>query len=99
MGPLTFGIFDAFPDESGRQAHLSGQVAAELMKKASELLVQPEGLKSDVDVYLYLIDEGVKNLTNQAQHRESRRAGCQASRVMSEENNLRGFVAMTYAPR
>jgi len=58
-----------------------------------------EGLKSDVDVYLYLIDEGVKNLTNQAQHRESRRAGCQASRVMSEENNLRGFVAMTYAPR
>jgi hypothetical protein len=33
MGPSTFGIFDAFPDESGRQAHLSGQVAAELMKK------------------------------------------------------------------
>ena len=30
MGPSTFGIFDAFPDESGRQAHLSGQVAAEL---------------------------------------------------------------------
>ena len=25
-----------------------------------------EGLKSDVDVYLYLIDEGVKNLTNQS---------------------------------
>lgn len=41
MGPLTFGIFDAFPDESGRQAHLSGQVAAELMKKAPELLTQP----------------------------------------------------------
>jgi len=40
MGTSTFGIFDAFPDESGRQAHLSGQVAAELMKKASELLVR-----------------------------------------------------------
>jgi hypothetical protein len=27
LGPSTFGIFDAFPDESGRQAHLSGCVA------------------------------------------------------------------------
>lgn len=49
MGPLTFGIFDAFPDESGRQAHLSGQVAAELMKKAPELLVQPPSIEK-VDV-------------------------------------------------
>ncbi len=24
MGPRTFGIFDAFPDESGRQAHPLG---------------------------------------------------------------------------
>jgi len=28
MGQATFGIFDAFPDESGRAAHLSGRVAA-----------------------------------------------------------------------
>jgi len=41
MGPTTFGIFDAFPDESGRQAHLSGKVAAALMAKAGELLSQP----------------------------------------------------------
>jgi quinol monooxygenase YgiN len=41
MGPSTFGIFDAFPDEEGRQAHLSGRVAAELMARASELLTQP----------------------------------------------------------
>lgn len=41
FGPSTFGIFDAFPDESGRQAHLSGQLAAALMAKASELLAQP----------------------------------------------------------
>jgi quinol monooxygenase YgiN len=34
----TFGIFDAFPNEAGRQAHLSGKVAAALMSKASELL-------------------------------------------------------------
>lgn len=37
MVPSTFGIFDAFPDESGRQAHLSGRVAAALAEKASEL--------------------------------------------------------------
>ena len=34
LGPSTFGIFDAFPDEAGRQAHLSGKVAAALMAKA-----------------------------------------------------------------
>jgi quinol monooxygenase YgiN len=41
FGPSTFGIFDAFPDEAGRQAHLSGRVAAALMARASELLAQP----------------------------------------------------------
>ncbi len=30
LGPSTFGIFDVFPDESGRQAHLSGRVAQAL---------------------------------------------------------------------
>jgi len=37
----TFGIFDAFPNEAGRSAHLSGQVAAALMAKAGELLAKP----------------------------------------------------------
>jgi quinol monooxygenase YgiN len=41
FGPTTFGIFDAFPDDSGRQAHLAGRVAAALMAKAPELLAQP----------------------------------------------------------
>jgi quinol monooxygenase YgiN len=41
LGPSTFGIFDAFPDEAGRQAHLTGRVAAALMAKASELLAKP----------------------------------------------------------
>jgi quinol monooxygenase YgiN len=40
LGPTTFGIFDAFPDEAGRQAHLSGQVAVALMTKAPELLAK-----------------------------------------------------------
>jgi quinol monooxygenase YgiN len=34
----TFGIFDAFAAEEGRQAHLTGQIAAALMAKAPELL-------------------------------------------------------------
>jgi quinol monooxygenase YgiN len=38
IGPSTFGIFDAFGDESGRKAHLTGQIAAALMAKAGELL-------------------------------------------------------------
>lgn len=41
LGPTTFGIFDAFPDEAGREAHLSGKVAAALMARAPELLAQP----------------------------------------------------------
>lgn len=49
LGPSTFGIFDAFPDEAGRQAHLSGRVAAALMAKAPELLAKPPVIEK-VDV-------------------------------------------------
>src|SRR5262249_1593612 len=49
LGPTTFGIFDAFPDEQGRQAHLSGRVAAALMAKADELLASPPAIEK-VDV-------------------------------------------------
>jgi quinol monooxygenase YgiN len=41
LGPATFGIFDAFPDEAGREAHLKGPIAAALMAKAAELLAAP----------------------------------------------------------
>jgi quinol monooxygenase YgiN len=34
----TFAIFDAFDGEAGREAHLSGKVAAALMTSAEELL-------------------------------------------------------------
>lgn len=37
MGPSTFGIFDSFHDEAGRQEHLSGKVAEALGAKADEL--------------------------------------------------------------
>jgi len=49
LGPSTFGIFDAFPDDAGRQTHLSGRVAAALMAKASELLAKPPVIEK-VDV-------------------------------------------------
>jgi quinol monooxygenase YgiN len=49
LGPTTFAIFDAFPDELGRQAHLTGQLAADLMARASDLLVRPPSIeKADV---------------------------------------------------
>jgi quinol monooxygenase YgiN len=41
FGPSSFGIFDAFPDETGREAHLSGRVAAALTERASELFATP----------------------------------------------------------
>jgi quinol monooxygenase YgiN len=41
LGPSTFAIFDAFPDDDGRQAHLSGRVAAALMEQADDLLSEP----------------------------------------------------------
>jgi quinol monooxygenase YgiN len=48
-GPSSFGIFDAFADESGRNAHLAGQIAAALMAKAPDLLSQPPDIRK-VDV-------------------------------------------------
>ncbi|HXC37046.1 MAG TPA: hypothetical protein VNV43_14300 [Candidatus Acidoferrales bacterium] len=49
MDRNTFGIFDAFADQSGREAHLSGPIAAALMAKAKDLLAEPPDLKM-VDV-------------------------------------------------
>jgi quinol monooxygenase YgiN len=49
LRPSTFGIFDAFADESGRQTHLSGRVAEALMAKASDLFATPPTIeKADV---------------------------------------------------
>lgn len=37
IGPSTFGIFDTFAEESGREAHLTGEIAKALFAKAPEL--------------------------------------------------------------
>jgi quinol monooxygenase YgiN len=49
MGPSTFAIFDAFPDEAGRQAHLSGGVAQALKEQAPDLF-SGSPLIEEVDV-------------------------------------------------
>jgi quinol monooxygenase YgiN len=45
LGPSTFGIFDTFPDDAGRQAHLGGKVAAALMAQAPELLASDPSIE------------------------------------------------------
>jgi quinol monooxygenase YgiN len=45
FGPSTFGVFDAFADEAGRQAHLSGAIAQALMAQASELFSKPPSIE------------------------------------------------------
>lgn len=56
LGPSTFGIFDAFPDEAGRKAHLGGAIAAALMAKAADLLAEPPKIEQ-VDVLVAKITQ------------------------------------------
>ena len=49
LGPSTFGIFDVFPDESGREAHLAGPIAGALMDNADDLLAEPPTIQK-VDI-------------------------------------------------
>lgn len=41
MSETTFGVFDSFEGEDGRNAHLNGQIAAALMAHADEFLSAP----------------------------------------------------------
>jgi quinol monooxygenase YgiN len=45
MGQSTFGVFDTFEGEEGRQAHLNGEIAKALMANADELLAQPPDIQ------------------------------------------------------
>ena len=49
FGRSEYGIFDAFPDEAGREAHLSGAVAKALMEKSDELFTEPPRIQK-IDV-------------------------------------------------
>ncbi len=49
FGPSEFGIFNAFPDEAARGAHVAGHAAAALFARADELLASPPAVEA-VDI-------------------------------------------------
>ena len=57
LGPSTFGIFDAFADEAGRDAHLAGRIAAALGEHASTLLAGPPVIEG-IDVLAAKLPSG-----------------------------------------
>ncbi len=48
MGPSTFGIFDVFPDDAARDAHLAGGVGQALGPNTGKLFSDPVVEKLDV---------------------------------------------------
>jgi quinol monooxygenase YgiN len=56
LGSVDIRIFDVFPDESGREAHLAGPIAAALMQRADELLAEPPTIEK-VDVLASKLSE------------------------------------------
>ena len=49
INDTTYGIFDTFEDEDGRQAHLNGEIPAALGKVGPDLLASDPNIRS-VDV-------------------------------------------------
>ena len=45
LSPATFGVFDTFNDEAGRQKHLTGPIGQALMAKAPELFSSPPSIE------------------------------------------------------
>jgi hypothetical protein len=46
FGRGEYGIFDVFPDDAGRQAHLSGPVAKALQERSDELFSEPPHIQA-----------------------------------------------------
>jgi quinol monooxygenase YgiN len=46
LGPDEFAIFDSHADESGRQAHLHGPIAAKLMANAADWFAAPPTIEN-----------------------------------------------------
>jgi len=67
FGPSTYGIFDSFEKEEGRQAHLNGPIAAALWQ-GSRVVVQPSVIeqgraaRSQGEMTLYSGDPDVGSL-------------------------------------
>jgi len=45
LSPSTFGVFDTFHDEHGRQKHLNGPIGQALMANAPELFSSPPSIE------------------------------------------------------
>ena len=45
LSDCVFGVFDAFENEAGRQAHLQGPIAQALMAKSDELFVKAPSIE------------------------------------------------------
>ena len=45
LGPTTFGVFDAFRDEDGRQTHLNGPIAKAIVANAPELFAKAPSIE------------------------------------------------------
>jgi quinol monooxygenase YgiN len=45
IAPGMYGVFDTFDDESGREAHLSGEIAMALMANAADLFANASELR------------------------------------------------------
>ena len=45
LGPTTFGVFDAFHDEAGRQTHFDGPIRKALIAHAPDLLAAPPSIE------------------------------------------------------
>ena len=60
LGPSTFGVFDAFHDESGRQGHLNGPIAKALMAQAPDLFAAPPSIEK-TEILGAKVSEEIRN--------------------------------------
>lgn len=51
LGPTTFGVFDVFPDDAARDAHLAGGVGQALGPNTGVLFSTPQVEKIDILAY------------------------------------------------
>jgi quinol monooxygenase YgiN len=50
IGPASFGIFDTFADEAGRNAHLTGEIAKALFSDATKALLARDPQVNQLDL-------------------------------------------------
>ena len=50
LGPSSFGIFDTFADEAGRDAHLNGEIAKALFSEKTKALLAKDPTVHKIDV-------------------------------------------------